>query len=192
MSDDVQPGVRINPELWQRFRDDIQARKGAVRGHLKTELENALRLYLNDEPRQVEEQIDARLTRIESRLGVAEADGGMDTLDPVEHTHTPTERPAAQASTEKKVGWLAECVLDMEAPKAREFNQIPVNKIRDVVKDEYGFRSDTAQRYVDRLVEHFDLLDHPDADGILVTEDQRTELEEEKRERIRQETEEDL
>jgi len=192
MSDDVQPGVRIDPELWRRFREDIEARKGAVRGHLKTELENAIRMYLNDDPRPDGKEIDARLTRIESHLGVAESDGGVDTIDAPEHTHAPTERPAPQASTEKKVRWLAECVLDTVAPTAREFNEIPVNKIKDVVKDEYGFRSDTAERYVERLITHFDLVDHLDVDGLLVTEDRRTELEEQKREQIREETEGEL
>lgn len=34
--------------------------------------------------------------------------------------------------------------------------------LRDVVREAYGFRRDTARRYVEELREYFDLLEHPD------------------------------
>jgi len=44
---DTQIGVRVNESLWQEFREDVEARKGGIRGHLKTEVETALREYIN-------------------------------------------------------------------------------------------------------------------------------------------------
>jgi len=185
VSDKTQPGVRIDDALWQEFREDIEARKGAVRGHLQTELENAIREYLSDQPSPVERRIDERLARLEEAAGLTPADGGA-TLSDGEDTHTrefptPTEKPAPNTSTEKKVAYLADCLLEKEVPNTREIQTVPRDRLRDVVKDEYGFRRDTARRYVDELVAYFDLRDHPTADGILVTPDHHEDLVEQQR-----------
>lgn len=69
----TQPGVRVSESLWTEFRQDVLDRKGTVRGHLKSELETALREYINasdggdthDRLRRMEnklEDIDARLS----------------------------------------------------------------------------------------------------------------------------------
>jgi len=42
-----QIGVKVDESLWQEFREDVQQRRGSVKGHLKTELHNALREYIN-------------------------------------------------------------------------------------------------------------------------------------------------
>jgi len=66
MTDDTtQPGVRIDASVWDQFREDVEARKGGVRGHLKAELETALREYIN-----ASEGGDThdRLTRIEGDI----------------------------------------------------------------------------------------------------------------------------
>jgi len=59
---------------------------------------------------------------------------------------------------------------------------VPRARIIEVVKDEYGFRSDTAQRYVDQLVEYFDLFEHPQNASVLVSKKKREELIEAERE----------
>jgi hypothetical protein len=45
-----------------------------------------------------------------------------------------------------------------------------------VIKDEYGFRRDTATQYVSDLRDHFDLVAHPNNDVILVTRDKRAAI----------------
>jgi len=60
-------------------------------------------------------------------------------------------------------------VIDEVVPKTKELQQVGESTLRDIVKDEYGFRRDTAARYVDELREWFDLREHPVADGVLVT-----------------------
>jgi len=54
---------------------------------------------------------------------------------------------------------------------------VPRRMLRETVKDEYGFRRDTARRYVGELIDRFDLRDHPAPDAdTLVTEARFEEL----------------
>ena len=197
MSDRKKVGVRVDGSLWERFRQDVENRKGQTRGVLGDELENAIREYLHDESTPTERRIEKRIERIERAVGAAPTDGGLDTLDEPRHTHTPSRlqvdsKPSANAATEKKVAYLAECVLDKEVPNTREMTMVPRARIIEVVKDEYGFRSDTAQRYVDQLVEYFDLFEHPQNDSVLVSKEKRDELIEAEREQRAAETDADL
>lgn len=192
MSDGVQPGTKVDAELWDRFREEVRRRRGGVRGHLRTELENALNAYIQGgEPTPAE--IDARLQRIEAAVGAASSDGGTDTFNPDSHTHAPPatvdEKPPANAATEKKVAYLGACIED---ELAESFAEAPRSLLVETVKDEYGFRSDTCKRYVDRLIEYFDLQDHPMTAGLLVTPDRHEELVEQQRERARTDAEETL
>jgi len=67
MADDqtTQIGVRVDATLWQQFREDVNRRKGAIRGQLKPELEAALREYLDAADGG---DTNDRLTRIENEL----------------------------------------------------------------------------------------------------------------------------
>ena len=61
----VQIGVRVDKKLWEAFRNDVQERKGTVRGHLKNEHERALQAYLRGSHGG---DTHDRLTNIESEL----------------------------------------------------------------------------------------------------------------------------
>ena len=183
MSERVKIGPRIDADLWERFRNDVQERKGQTRGVLGDELENAIRQYLRDEARPMEQEINRRLTRMEDAMGITPADGGTTPSEADGHTHAPSrvqaaadEKPAANAATEKKVQYLAERVLDEVAPDSRALQEVPRSLLVETVKDEYGFRSDTAKRYVDELVSHFDLVPHPNTDAVLVTDERRASI----------------
>ena len=191
MSDEVQPGVRIDKALWNRFREDVERRHGSVRGHLRTELETAIREYLRVSDEATPTQLDARLQRIEAAVGASPTDGGTDTLPTAEDTHTREspaetidEKPPSNVATEKKVAWLAKCVRD-GVTGGGDFQEVGRSTLAETVKDEYGFRSDTAKRYVERLIDHFDLVDHPVADGVLVTPARREELIEQRKDDLR-------
>jgi len=192
MSNNVQPGVKIDESVWKDFRENIKARKGGVRGHLRTELETAIRLYINGEHDETAEQINARLSRIESELGVAEADGGAHTSNADPHTHTPTpapdEKPDPQAPTDKKVRWLAERFKEDHGDK----KQIPKADFKDVVKDAYGFRADTAKRYVEALIDHFEYVTHPSNDVIYMTQDEQDRIIEQRREKAEQDAKDEI
>lgn len=192
MSDGVQPGTTVDADLWERFREEVRRRRGGVRGHLRTELETALNAYIQGgEPTPSE--IEARLQRIEAAVGAASADGGTDTFDAEIHTHAPEltvdEKPPANAATEKKVAYLAACVRD---EYGETFGSIKRAELIEIVKTEYGFRSDTARRYVDQLIEHFDLREHIKTDEILVTQEEYEKMVEFEKEEARREAEETL
>jgi len=200
MSGKKQVGLRVDETLYRQFKQDVKNRRGRWQGVAGEELENALREYLtggNHPAGNMDDgSIEARLARIEEAVGIEATDGGVDTSSEQSHTHTPqsvpTERPDPQAATERKVRWLAECVIDEVVPKSKELDSVPKDTLRDIVKDEYGFRSDTAKRYVDELIDHFGLLEHPTADGIYVSEAMQETIIERKREQAREEATEKL
>lgn len=69
-----QIGVKVDEQIWQEFRQDVSDRKGRVHGHLKTEVETALKEYINasaggdthDRLRRLEHQMDKVLGHLES------------------------------------------------------------------------------------------------------------------------------
>jgi len=178
-------GVRVDDDVWQEFVNHVESEKGQKRGVLGDELENAIRNYIHfgtDKTLpEVMAEFNERLYRVEDAMGTVPSDGGAPTFGVQSHTHAPTkqttdaptEKPAANAATEKKVQWLESEVLDMEVPQSRGLQQVARAGIVELVKDRYGFRSDTAKRYVGELVEHFGLRPHPKAgDSVLVTDKQ--------------------
>jgi hypothetical protein len=192
VSDSVQPGTEVDAAVWDQFREEVKRRRGGTRGHLRTELENAIRGYIHGGD-TTPADVDERLQRIEAAVGAAPTDGGTHTATQPEHTHTrsptPTEKPASNTATEKKVAWLAKCIRDNHGA---DFLEIPRPALVETVKDEYGFRSDTAKRYVGHLIDHFDLVDHPQNDTILVTEGRREELIAQRREELHDEADDKL
>jgi len=180
MTDRQKVGVYVDAELWERFRDNVEERKGQVRGVLGDEVENALREYLRTDSTPTEERIEKRLARIEQAVGAAGTDGGTDTRSAADtHTREPsvTEKPPANAATEKKIAYLAHRFREANDFDPSEAAMVPRRMLRELVKDEYGFRRDTARRYVGELIDRFDLRDHPDPDAdTLVTEARFEEL----------------
>lgn len=188
MSDRTQIGPAVDSKLWERFRQDVKARKGSVRGNLGNELDKALREYLNDSPSPTERRIDERLARLEEAAGLTPADGGTLPEDVETHTragpdtpqspaaNTPDSKPSANASTDKKLAWLSEQLIQQEVPNTRDLQSVSKNAISDLVVDAYGFRSDTARRYVDMLQQEFGLVPHPNTDKVLLTEEKRDEM----------------
>lgn len=170
MSDRVQPGVKIDPSLWEEFKNEVKRRKGGVRGHTRNELETAIRLYLGDENDVSAVQINRRLARMESELGIEATDGGTHTPTETEHTHTPETKPAPNSARSKKLAWL-------ESELGENPDSIPRDVIRDKVKDEYGFRGDTTRSYVEELIDRWGLVEDPRKEyDLLVSQERRREL----------------
>jgi hypothetical protein len=183
VSDGVQPGTKVDEDLWRQFRQEVKRRRGGTRGHVRNELEAALRAYIQAGD-ATPADIDARLQRIEAAVGAAPTDGGA-TAPEAQNTHTHrtdpdpvTERPNAKAPRDKKTRYLAHCVTN---DLGNDFEQCPRSILVTIVRDEYGFRSDTAEGYVKELVDHFALVDHPEQDKfgdtrMLVTPDKEAEI----------------
>lgn len=183
MTDERQPGVRIDGELWDEFREEVRQRRGSVRGHLKTELETALREYIaGGQP--TGEQINARLQRIEDAVGAAPTDGGADLRSPSGQTDTespkresPAEKPATKAARGEKLCYLTDRIReDVGGAVDHEIAEVPEAKLTAVVNDEYGFADQTTAEYVAELTDRLGLVDHPTADPLLCTPERREEL----------------
>jgi hypothetical protein len=177
----VQPGGRVSKATYDRFREFVRRRHGSVRGNLGTELEKAMEDRMdaanNGDPiARIENDVATIKAMLAEGDRQVDADGGetVQTRSEPEYTHTRGDgKPAANAPTEKKLAYLA----DQLTGSSGRLDLIPEDKLRNTVKSEYGFKSDTAKRYVDRLIEHFNLVDHPSAEAdVLVSEQRRREL----------------
>jgi hypothetical protein len=183
MADETQPGVRVDRELWEQFREEVARRRGGTRGHLKSELETAIRGYLAGGD-TTPERIEMRLERIEATVGVAEADGGADVRSDSEHTHTeaadrapPAEKPATKAGRSEKICYLTARVREaVVGDPSGDIEEVPSAKIETVVTDEYNFRDQTTAEYVDAITDELGLVEHPVADPLLCTPERREEL----------------
>lgn len=178
-------GVRVDAEVVEAFKEDVKRRKGQVRGVFGDEVETAMRQYLS-ENKDVDDserlrRIEDRLSRMEANMGTVTADGGADTSEGGGHTHAPSrvesardEKPPANSATEKKVEYLAGCVLERQGSES--VDEVPRDHIIKVVKDEYGFRSDTAKRYVSEVADRLELEPHPSTDSLFVSDRQREKI----------------
>jgi len=159
MSDTVQPGTEVDAALWEQFREDVKRRRGGTRGHIRTELENALRGYIHGGD-ATPADIDARLQRIEAAVGAAPTDGGASS--DAEHTHTPQTKPGEKSSRAKKVAYLIDQKYD------RDGGSVKPETIEKDVKDVYGFGDRTAPKYVQPVIDALDAKRHPNNDNLLV------------------------
>lgn len=184
MTDETQPGVEVDAELWAEFRAEVEARRGGIRGHLKTELETALREYIEG-GQATGDQINARLQRIERAVGVAGTDGGADLRDAEmraraedDTDETGTKKPAKTAPRGDKLAYLTTRVRERErgAPDKEIEVTLPKANIAEVVDEEYGFTEDTTAEYVEQIGERLGLVEQPEADHLLCTPERREEL----------------
>lgn len=138
---EIQPGVRINESLWNEFRDDIQQRRGGVRGHLRTELENAIRSYLEASKGG---DINDRLRRIENRM--EEMGEGVDTL--VDDSQRKKNKDSGVSSTVKNRLEKIESQIDREAADSPYVHESAINA---AIEDHAGSSRPTLDRYKEML-----------------------------------------
>lgn len=165
--DRVQP-TPIRKEEYEAFRNFVKDVHGSTRGHLSTEIENALREY-----RQGANKAD-RLQRIENDIATimatvaeADSDGGQTIPTPSESDSTHARRlskPAPNQSRSEKIEYLLRCFEDKEL-QTNGGGQVAPKTIRKIVKSEYSFQESTVDEYVDQIVEavkdKYDAVPHP-------------------------------
>jgi BMFP domain-containing protein YqiC len=172
MSDRKQP-TPIDADEYDRFVNFVRDVHDGTRGHLRKEIENALRDY-----RESYYEGDDRLLRIEddvasikALLADVEGDGGTPALrvpDADARTHAyadsdgdadpvqagdPDGKPPANASRTQKVAWLAAQITGDPV--------ISPGDLRDLIRDEYGFQDRTVDDYVDLIIDELDAERHP-------------------------------
>lgn len=143
MSDNqlIQPGVRVDKSVWQEFRDDVAERRGGVRGHLKTEVENALRSYVEASKGG---DITDRLRRIENQLDdIEEGVGGLS-----EESERKKNKDSGFSSTVENRLEKIEAKITREAGDAHRVHESIVNK---AIEDVAGSSRPTLDRYREML-----------------------------------------
>jgi len=116
MGNKTQPGVRVDEDLYERFKQDAKERLGDRRGVVGAALERAMRNHIDGGEeaamRRIEEDVASinagvadlvqRIDRIEREAEGVHADGGAGgTLStPDAHTHTDSERRAGRDAAE--------------------------------------------------------------------------------------------
>lgn len=164
MGNRVQPGGRVDKDVYERFREYVRETHGSVRGNLGTELENAMRDRMNaangtDQLTRIENDV----ATLKAALAEAEGDGGTTLRTPSDDgdTHARQSRkPSSNQPRSKKVAYLIDVVLDDPA-RSRDSGSVSTKRLRDIVQDEYGFKDETADEYVELIADELDAIEHP-------------------------------
>jgi len=150
-SDDLtQPGTRIDDALWREFRNDVEDRFGTVRGHLRHELENALREYLrgteggdtHDRLRRLENAVG----RIDERTAaLASGEAGKNKKD-----------SDVSPTTKNRLNEI-EGIIEREAGTGTVHEAV----VRQAIEDVAGHSDPTIRRYRQMLTDRQILYPHP-------------------------------
>lgn len=157
MTDEAtQPGVRISEDVWRQFRQDVQDRHGTVRGHLSSEVESALREYINasrggdthDRLRRMEDQLDEIAAAVADD-STNDSDGGTDSVS---------------KTTERRIDEIMSDVRDraeeLGTPRVRE------DDIEAAIERNAGTSYKTIQRYKKLLQNQREIFPHPNNDEV--------------------------
>jgi len=137
----TQPGTMLNRSLWEEFRQDVKERHGIVRGHLRHELENAIREYIN-----ASEGGDThdRLRRLENNM--EHVTRQVDTL--VDDSKQKKNKDSGVSQTVKNR------LADIESQIQREIgdaDKAHVSVVNKAIEDNAGSSRPTLERYKEML-----------------------------------------
>jgi len=171
MGKDTKQPTPIDAEEYEKFRQFVKDVHGRTRGHLATELENALREYREgyyggNQLQRIEEDMAA----IKSMMSKESADGRGVALTPSndESTHARNTdaktKPAPNQPRGEKIDWLVQDTIDKNNI-TNDNGQISRRTCKIIVEDNYSFSDERMGEYVDavlnRIVEKFDAEQHP-------------------------------
>jgi len=144
-----QIGVKVDESLWQEFREDVQQRRGSVKGHLKTELHNALREYIN--AAQGGDTHD-RLIQIESRLN--DIEGAVAEIGE-------TKKDSGVSKTvENRLASIRETIQQEAGEAPRVHEQV----VEMAIKRHAGQSKPTLRQYKELLKDNRELFQDPRTD----------------------------
>jgi len=148
-NNEKQIGVKVDASLWKEFRDDVKSRRGSIKGHLKTEVNNALREYI-----QASKGGDThdRLVQIEKRL--EEMEGTLTEIDE-------TKKDSSLSSTmENRMAKIRETIHEESDGAPRIHEQV----VEMAIKKHAGKSKPTIRQYKDLLQQERDVFSDPRPD----------------------------
>jgi len=151
----TQPGTQVDESLWQEFRRDVADRRGGVRGHLRHELENAIREYIEASKGG---DINDRLRRIENNVEqLNEAVG-----DVVESSERKKKKDSGVSQTVENRLQAIEEQMRREIGDADKAHVSIVNK---AIEDNAGGSRPTLDRYKEMLEQRHIAHEWPSEDS---------------------------
>jgi len=146
----VQPGVMVDSAIWSEFRQDVIERRGRVRGHLGSELENAIREYIDASHGG---DVNDRLARLERQIEQLAAEAGGRDGDTDEKRKNDA---SVSTEVENKLDRIVEFIHDKtDSPKVSE---VVVNR---AIETHAGASDPTLRRYKELLETREILYPHP-------------------------------
>lgn len=168
----VQP-TPISKDEYIKFKQWVQDTHGTTRGHLSTEIENALREYRQpSNERDVLHRIEQEVSTIKAQVATTESDGGADIREGSAPAPADTSKPNPNAPRSEKVGWFIGEYYN------RSGGSVHVGALKSQLKDEFGFNDGVIEEYVDMVVAELDAKGHPEKDGLFAWGDKIDEIQE--------------
>lgn len=162
MKDDTIQPTRISKEEYIKFKQWVQDTHGTVRGHLATEIENALREYRQPNPDSgAIHRIENDIATMKAHIVEAESDGGTD-IQTAETRTRATDKPQHNAPREKKADYIISKYYDPDGGSAT------VGVLKKHIQSEYNFKDGVIDEYVDMIVKKLDAKKHPEKAGMFV------------------------
>lgn len=164
MTQQVQPGAKVDAEVYSRFREHVKRNRGSIRGNLGDELERAMidRMDAVNGPDSLE-RIENDVATIKAMLADSGTDGGTPAPTPSEpnSTHTrDSDKPGHNQPREKKVDYLINELFDRQCCSYSR-GELPESKIREIIQEEYGFDDSTVDDYVSLILRELDAEENP-------------------------------
>jgi hypothetical protein len=154
-NDLTQPGTQVDEQLWQQFRQDVAERRGGVRGHLRHELENALREYLEASKGG---DINDRLRRIENNVEQLSEQVGAN----VDDSKRKKKKDSSVSQTVENRLDAIESQIQREIGDADKAHVSVVNK---AIEDNAGGSRPTLDRYKEMLEQRHIAHEWPSEDS---------------------------
>lgn len=148
---------RVSEQLRDEFRNDVEDRFGTVRGHYRSEVEKALRAYLNGSDGGDTED---RLRRLEQAVGRIDERTAHALSDESGKNKKDSD---VSPTTQNRIGRIRDRV-------ERESGTGPVHEavVRQAIEDVAGHSDPTIRRYMEMLTDRDILYPHPNRDNKFV------------------------
>ena len=184
MSDDKVQPTPISEEEYVRFKQFVQDTHGTVRGHLSTELENALREYRQPSNEQdAIHRIEDDVATIKAHLATPEADGGTPLSEAEVPARAESDKPHSNAPRAKKLDWFIGKYYN------RDGGMLKLGKAKDSLREEFGFNDGLIEEYADMLLVELDTEPHPEWEQMFMWGSEAERVWDERKEAAEQEAE---
>lgn len=160
--------TRIDAREYELFKKYVKSVHGGIQGHLREELENALREYRTSERDGQLTRVENDVATIKAMLADGQSDGGTTPHPSDGATHARTRnthaadtdadpsaqsetlsKPPANAPRSRKEAYLRQTFF---AESVDGLNEVAIEtKLRELIEREFGFGDRTTDDYVDEL-----------------------------------------